>query len=190
MRHGFSRDQPDTRVVGTMDINFTASLSPRIPASSKGRTAIRRPSSRHSRHSRFSDDDDDDGLGVIKKRDNKDKYRERNRMAAAKCRPKTKKHGDYLEETYSTQTALNTKLKQTKKHLRDELSSWRTQALQHAFCGCRSLQEYNLQKARNLSAGSGYNASLSPASYNLVNDGLSSNTISGGARDFRYHSSS
>lgn len=65
-------------------------------------------------------------------------------MAAAKCRAKAEKHGNYLEETHRIQTALNTKLKQTEKYLRDELSFGRTQALQHAFCGCRSIQEYNL----------------------------------------------
>jgi hypothetical protein len=70
-------------------------------------------------------------------------------VAAAKCRVKPRKHGNYLEETNCPQTAFNTELKQTGKHLRDELSSWRTQALQHAFCDCRSVSEYNFQKARS-----------------------------------------
>jgi hypothetical protein len=179
--HGFSRDQSDTQLVDIMGINPTASLSPRISAPSKGRNAIRRSSSRHSRGSRFSVVDDDDGPEVIEKRDNKDRCRERNRVAAAKCRARAKKHGNYLEETHRIQTALNTKLKQTEEYLRNELSFWRTQALQHAFCGCRSIQEYNLQKARNLSAGSGCYASLSSASCNLVNDRSSSNTILGGS---------
>jgi hypothetical protein len=137
--HGFSRDQSDTQLVDIMGINRTASLLPRISAPSKGRNAIRRSSSRHSRRSRFSVLDDDYGPGVIEKRDNKDTCRERNRVAAANCRAKAKKHGNYLQETHRMQTALNTKLKQTEKYLRNELSCWRTQALQHAFCGCRSI---------------------------------------------------
>jgi hypothetical protein len=180
--HGFSRDQSDTQLVDIMGINTTASLSPRISAPSKGRSAIRQSSSRHSRRSRFSVVvDDDHGPGVIEKRDNKNRCKERNRVAAAQCRAKAKKLGNYLEETHRIQTALNTKLKQTEEYLRNELSFWRTQALQHAFCGCRSIQEYNLQKARHLSAGSGCYASLSSASCNLVNDRSSSNTILGGS---------
>lgn len=80
----------------------------------------------------------------------KGKYREKNRVAAAKCRAKKKDHIDHLEDNHRTQSMLNTALKQTEKTLRDELSFWRTQALQHSFCNCRSIQEYNLRKAQDL----------------------------------------
>lgn len=82
----------------------------------------------------------------------KDKYREKNRVAAAKCRAKKKEHTDGLEETHRTQSMLNALLKQTEQNLRDELSFWRTQALQHAFCDCSAIQEYNMRKARALAA--------------------------------------
>ena len=59
-----------------------------------------------------------------------------------------------MEDTHRTQSVLNTALKQTEKSLRDELSFWRTQALQHTFCSCRAIQEYNMRKARNLAAES------------------------------------
>ncbi|KAF4551109.1 Basic leucine zipper (bZIP) transcription factor atfB-like protein [Elsinoe fawcettii] len=84
--------------------------------------------------------------------DKKDKYREKNRVAAAKCRAKKKEHVDGLEENHRTQSMLNALLKQTEQNLRDELSFWRTQALQHAFCDCSAVQEYNLKKARALAA--------------------------------------
>ncbi|KAG8631709.1 hypothetical protein KVT40_000849 [Elsinoe batatas] len=84
--------------------------------------------------------------------DKKDKYREKNRVAAAKCRAKKKEHVDGLEENHRTQSMLNALLKQTEQNLRDELSFWRTQALQHAFCDCSAVQDYNLKKARALAA--------------------------------------
>ena len=99
--------------------------------------------SRKSRkHSRVSDD------SVVG--DKKDKYRQKNRVAAAKCRARKKEQADLLEETHHTQSALNTALKQTEKALRDELSLWRTQALQHTFCGCHSIQHYHLRKAQSM----------------------------------------
>lgn len=84
--------------------------------------------------------------------DKKDKYREKNRVAAAKCRAKKKEHVDGLEENHRAQSMLNSLLKQTEQNLRDELSYWRTQALQHAFCDCHAVQDYNLKKARALAA--------------------------------------
>ncbi|TKX26109.1 bZIP transcription factor-like protein [Elsinoe australis] len=84
--------------------------------------------------------------------DKKDKYREKNRVAAAKCRAKKKEHTDGLEENHRTQSMLNSLLKQTEQNLRDELSFWRTQALQHAFCDCSAIQEYNMKKARALAS--------------------------------------
>ncbi|KAF2156562.1 hypothetical protein K461DRAFT_263600 [Myriangium duriaei CBS 260.36] len=84
--------------------------------------------------------------------DKRDKYREKNRVAAAKCRAKKKEHIDGLEDNHRTQGMLNALLKQTEQQLRDELSYWRTQALQHGFCDCQAIQEYNLRKARALAA--------------------------------------
>ena len=84
--------------------------------------------------------------------DKRDKYREKNRVAAAKCRAKKKEHIDGLEESHRTQSMLNALLKQTAQTLRDELSFWRTQALQHGYCDCKAIQEYNMRKARALAA--------------------------------------
>lgn len=80
--------------------------------------------------------------------------REKNRVAAAKCRAKKKEHVDELEDSYKTQSALNVALKQTAQALRNELSDLRTQALQHTNCDCHSIQAYNLRKARDLAAES------------------------------------
>jgi len=82
----------------------------------------------------------------------KDVYREKNRVAAAKCRAKKKQHVGGLEVDHRTQSMLNTLLKQTEQNLRDELSFWRTEALQHAYCGCKGLQDYNFKKAQAIVA--------------------------------------
>ena len=100
------------------------------------------------------EDDDVDGNGTIPhgSGDKREKYREKNRVAAAKCRAKKKEHVDDLEDSHRTQSVLNTALRQTEQSLRDELSYWRTQALQHGFCECQAIQDYNIRKARDLAA--------------------------------------
>ncbi|CAD0096610.1 unnamed protein product [Aureobasidium vineae] len=135
-----------------MEVNDASSMSPRSFISSK------RPSVRSSQKSRKESRTSEDGLTG----DKKDKYREKNRVAAAKCRAKKKEHTDQLEDTYRTQSAMNSALKQTEKSLRDELSYWRTQALQHTFCSCHSIQEYNMRKAQSMAFGTNYGTTSSP----------------------------
>ncbi|KAI5203595.1 hypothetical protein E4T39_04095 [Aureobasidium subglaciale] len=127
-----------------IDIKAVSSMSPRQSTSNK------RPSVRSSEKSRR---ESRTMSGDVLPDDKKDKYREKNRVAAAKCRAKKKEHTDSLEDTYRTQSAMNTALKQTEKSLRDELSYWRTQALQHTFCACHTIQEYNLRKAQSMALG-------------------------------------
>jgi len=99
-------------------------------------------------------DDEEAGLADSAEGPGKrEKYREKNRVAAAKCRAKKKENVDVLEDNHRTQSVLNSALKQSEQSLRDELSYWRTQALQHTFCNCHPIQEYNMCKARNLAAG-------------------------------------
>lgn len=97
------------------------------------------------------EEEDEDESG-----EKKGKYREKNRVAAAKCRAKKKEHIDHLEENHRTHSALNVALKQTEKSLRDQLSYWRTQALQHSHCNCRPIQDYNMRKAQALADESNF----------------------------------
>ncbi|KAJ9618982.1 hypothetical protein H2203_008798 [Taxawa tesnikishii (nom. ined.)] len=117
------------------------------------------PSKRARKDSRISPVESED-MG-FEGDDRREKYREKNRVAAAKCRAKKKEHVDLLEENHRTQSVLNAALKSTEKGLRDELSFWRTQALQHTFCNCRPIQEYNLRKAQNLAAEGGFGSNSS-----------------------------
>lgn len=102
-----------------------------------------------SKVSSVGDDLDEDLLDGDDKRQ---VSREKNRVAAAKCRAKKKEHVDDLEDSYKTQSALHVALKQTAQALRNELSDLRTQALQHTSCDCHSIQAYNLRKARDIAA--------------------------------------
>ncbi|EME85599.1 uncharacterized protein MYCFIDRAFT_19704, partial [Pseudocercospora fijiensis CIRAD86] len=63
--------------------------------------------------------------------DKKERYREKNRLAAAKCRSKKKTHTEGLEESARFITAQNNKLRAEERELRDMFSSLRHQALAH-----------------------------------------------------------
>lgn len=81
---------------------------------------------------------------------NRERYRTKNRTAAAKCRAKKKSDVETLEADHRTQNTLNTALRHTAQTLRDELSFWRTQALQHSYCGCDSIQRFNMLQAQHM----------------------------------------
>lgn len=143
----------DLRVDYSAVVNVPSRSSSKSQSKPRTMSSEGRPPKRARRDSEASDDEDANmecGNGDNKR----EKYREKNRVAAAKCRAKKKGHVDQLEDMHRTQSALNTALKQTEKSLRDELSFWRTQALQHTFCSCRPVQEYNMRKAQSLASES------------------------------------
>ncbi|EMC98379.1 hypothetical protein BAUCODRAFT_43157, partial [Baudoinia panamericana UAMH 10762] len=61
----------------------------------------------------------------------REQYREKNRLAAAKCRAKKKENVDVLEKQHRELNAQNTALRFQERQLRDELSHLRTMALHH-----------------------------------------------------------
>ncbi|KAK4898337.1 hypothetical protein LTR49_027819 [Elasticomyces elasticus] len=77
----------------------------------------------------------------------KEKYRKKNRIAAAKCRAKKKDSTDGLEERHRDLQASYSFLKREDRRLRDELSTLRILALQHSpntlGCSCTDLHNYN-----------------------------------------------
>ncbi|KAK5674139.1 hypothetical protein LTS10_013124 [Elasticomyces elasticus] len=81
----------------------------------------------------------------------KEKYREKNRIAAAKCRAKKKDNTDGLEERHRELQASHNFLKREDRRLRDELCALRILALQHSpdtdGCACADLHNYNRYKA-------------------------------------------
>lgn len=97
------------------------------------------------------DDDDDDGV-----EDKRERYREKNRLAAAKCRAKKKVNTDDLEQSAREATARNTRLRAEERELRDLFSSLRDQALAHdptQGCNCQAIHQYNRHKAQETARG-------------------------------------
>jgi hypothetical protein len=128
--HGMSKSSSNRADSGAsgIEVDETSSMSPHSSMSNK------RPSERSSQKSRKERRTSEEGVVGNKK----DKYREKNRVAAARCRAKKKEHTDSSEDTY------------------------RTQALQHTFCSCHPIQEYNLRKAQSMAFGANYSSTSSP----------------------------
>lgn len=98
-----------------------------------------------SQQSKSSISDDEVG-------DKKEKYREKNRLAAAKCRAKKKDNIEGIEDRHRNLSALNSALKKQVQDLRGELTSLRTVALNHQGCNCR-IARYNVNQARKVAMG-------------------------------------
>ena len=87
----------------------------------------------------------------------KDDLRERNRVAAAKHRVKKREAICSLEESVRAAGAENRILAQQVRLLREQLTHWRTLALQHlpgeGGCRCAAVHMYNAAKAHQLVNG-------------------------------------
>ncbi|KAI6807617.1 hypothetical protein KC332_g13310 [Hortaea werneckii] len=89
--------------------------------------------------------------------DKREKYREKNRVAAAKCRAKKKENVDDLEDRHRELSANNNFMKRQERELRNHLTQLRTLALQHnkESCQCSTLHNYNTRKASEVAGGWG-----------------------------------
>ncbi|UJO14280.1 Transcription factor atf21 [Fulvia fulva] len=96
-------------------------------------------------------DEEEDGF-----EDKRERYREKNRLAAAKCRQKKKINTEDLEESARMATAENNKLRAEERELRDLFSNLRNQALAHdpsKGCNCKAIHNYNMLKAAETARG-------------------------------------
>lgn len=84
--------------------------------------------------------------------DKKERYREKNRLAASKCRARKKENIDTLEDRHRNLSALNNVLKEQLQELRGELIGLRTHALEHQDCDCQ-ISKYNVNQARRVAMG-------------------------------------
>lgn len=80
----------------------------------------------------------------------KEKYREKNRLAAAKCRAKKKENIEGIEDTHRNLQAKNNFLRREEQILRHELTTLRTHALEHQGCNCQDIRQYNFLQAREV----------------------------------------
>lgn len=97
-----------------------------------------------SRMSQSSPVSDDDG-----NKHRKERYREKNRFAAAKCRAKKKENIETIEDRHRNLRPLNNVLKKQVQELRGELTGLRTHALDHQDCNC-PISKYNVNQARRV----------------------------------------
>jgi hypothetical protein len=74
-------------------------------------------------------------------------YREKNRLAAARCRARKKENAAGLEEKYRKLSAMNLVLKKQINELRDDFVDLRAQALDHQDCNCQ-INHYNIRQVR------------------------------------------
>lgn len=81
--------------------------------------------------------------------DKKERYREKNRLAAAKCRAKKKELIETTDDRHCNLSALNNVLKKQVKELRSELTGLRAYALDHQDCNC-PITTYNVNQARRV----------------------------------------
>lgn len=82
----------------------------------------------------------------------KNPQRQRNRLAATKCRAKTKLAVAGLEATERALHAEHVELSRTVMDLRDEVLSLKNQLLLHANCNSEVIQQYLLNSARDIGA--------------------------------------
>ncbi|TKA78348.1 hypothetical protein B0A49_01230 [Cryomyces minteri] len=90
----------------------------------------------------------------------RDRFLERNRLAAAKCRQKKKVWTEGLEERGRNAQAQNTFLRAEIANLRNELMSLKGMVLTHveANCGCTRIREYVGQAANVISPSAEFTA--------------------------------
>lgn len=101
-----------------------------------------------SQESNPVDSDDEEGEGG----DKKEKYREKNKLAAAKCRAKKKEYIGDIEVKHRKLGAMNSTLKKQVQDLRGELTGLRTHALNHQDCNCQ-ISRYNINQAKRVTLG-------------------------------------
>jgi hypothetical protein len=85
--------------------------------------------------------------------------REKNRLAAAKCRERKKKDNRALHEKNHAVMMANKLMKEEVRTLRNQLSHLRMLALEHSMCefscDCDAIQKYNANRAFMAALGAG-----------------------------------
>ena len=144
----FGESSEQRNVPDSAEAPRLSATSERARNAANQRHAKAKKARKDSARSRKSDSPiDEDGEEVDGKRE---KYREKNRVAASKCRAKKKTHTEKLEESARQITATNNRLRAEERELRDIFSSLRHMALAHDStqgCNCSAIHMYNNQRA-------------------------------------------
>lgn len=147
----------DARPSKTPDSTHALSiLDKSAPKTNRSQRARHAAYSKHAKSKKAREDTQRKGSGqsatveIEKEAEEKRaKNREKNRLAAAKCRAKMKEEEDDLVKRYKMITACNKLMKQQKRDHRNELSKLRLKALSHNVneCYCNDIHRYNDCKA-------------------------------------------
>ncbi|KAF2161342.1 hypothetical protein M409DRAFT_59331 [Zasmidium cellare ATCC 36951] len=124
--------------------------------SAKSERARNAANQRHSKAKKARKDsvrkaEDPDEVEQDQAEDKRELYRQKNRIAASRCRAKKKMNTEGLEESARAASAQNSRLRAEERHLRDLFSTLRDQALAHdpsQGCNCQAIHAYNFHKAR------------------------------------------
>lgn len=153
--------------------------------SAKSERARNAANQRHSKAKKARKDsfkvEEDGDIDTNEFEGKREKYREKNRLAAAKCRQKKKMNTDDLEQSARAVTAQNNRLRAEERELRDLFSSLRDQALAHdpsQGCNCQTIHAYNLNKAHETARASmGFMPGMMPSPVQRSVDSASPSTV-------------
>lgn len=110
-------------------------------------------------------------------------YREKNRVAAAKCRAKKKNHNDHLEEIHRDEASKNKILRAELMGLRNELAQLKGLTLEHSpdSCQCHGIHKYSMRQASLIARGAApqYNPSPTQESTPSIDTPTSETTVEG-----------
>ncbi|KAE8377345.1 hypothetical protein BDV26DRAFT_216141 [Aspergillus bertholletiae] len=85
-------------------------------------------------------------------RQKREKFLERNRLAASKCRQKKKEHTKLLEARFREVSARKGELENEIEHLRSEVLSLKNEMLRHAQCGDEAIKLHLAQMVRMITS--------------------------------------
>lgn len=83
--------------------------------------------------------------------------REKNRVAAAKCRAKKKANSEEMQQSHREESKTNSYLLREMRELRDQKAFLRNSLLQHepGLCQCNAIHRFNMAQAQQLAFGVG-----------------------------------
>ncbi|KNG79942.1 putative bZIP transcription factor (Atf21) [Aspergillus nomiae NRRL 13137] len=82
----------------------------------------------------------------------REKFLERNRLAASKCRQKKKEHTKHLEIRYREVSSRKSELEAEIEHLRGEVLNLKNEMLRHAQCGDEAIKLHLAQMVRMITS--------------------------------------
>ncbi|KAI2929242.1 transcriptional regulator family: bZIP [Aspergillus niger] len=93
-----------------------------------------------------------------RERRKRERFLERNRVAANKCRKKKKEHANQLESRFKTVSRENKLLESQADHLRSEILNLKSELLRHSHCGDERIKCHLAKLVKQLSDKTGTTA--------------------------------